>query len=78
MDETGIKVKGRWKYRCRAVDKEGGTVGFLLRAHRGKVAARGDCEKAVGQNGELETITVNKSSANLGAVAKTLKERTQD
>jgi putative transposase len=23
MDETYIKVKGQWKYMCRAVDREG-------------------------------------------------------
>jgi hypothetical protein len=34
MDETYVKVKGEWKYLYRAVDKEGKTVDFLLRAHR--------------------------------------------
>jgi putative transposase len=32
MDETHIKVRGPWKYLYRAVDKEGNTVDFLLRA----------------------------------------------
>ena len=35
MDEPYIKVKGGWKYLYRTVDKEGQTVDFLLRAHRG-------------------------------------------
>jgi transposase-like protein len=34
MDETYIKVKGKWRYYYRAVDKEGGTIDFLLTAKR--------------------------------------------
>jgi putative transposase len=30
MDETYIKVKGKWVYLYRAVDKEGKTVDFIL------------------------------------------------
>ncbi len=30
MDETYIKVKGKWHYLYRAVDKEGKTIDFLL------------------------------------------------
>jgi transposase-like protein len=40
VDETYIKVNGRWTYLHRAVDKDGDTVDFLLRAHRDKAAAR--------------------------------------
>ncbi len=39
MDETSIKVNGQWKYLYRAVDKEGKTVDFLLRAKRDTAAA---------------------------------------
>src|ERR1700679_1948798 len=56
MDETYIKVKGQWKYLYRAVDKEGKTVDFLLRAHRDKAAARRYFEKAIDQNGAPETL----------------------
>ncbi len=31
VDETYIKVKGRWKYLYRAVDSQGNTLDFLLR-----------------------------------------------
>jgi transposase-like protein len=31
VDETYVKIKGRWTYLYRAVDKEGKTVDFLLR-----------------------------------------------
>jgi putative transposase len=75
MDETYVKVKGHWKFLYRAVDKEGNTVDFLLRAHRDKAAARRYFEKAIDQNGEPETITVDKSGANLAALEALNAER---
>jgi len=75
MDETYVKVKGNWKYLYRAVDKEGNTVDFLLRAHRDKAAARRYFEKAIAQNGEPETVTVDKSGANLAALETLNTER---
>jgi transposase-like protein len=36
----------------RAVDKDGNTVDFLLRAHRDKAAARCYFEKSIRQNGD--------------------------
>ena len=39
VDETYIKVKGKWTYLYRAVDKEGNTLDFLLRAKRDAKAA---------------------------------------
>ena len=51
MDETYIKVNGQWKYLYRAVDKEGATIDFLLRAKRDTAAARRFFEKAMRQNG---------------------------
>jgi putative transposase len=75
VDETYIKVKGQWKYLYRAVDKAGKTVDFLLRAYRDKAAARRYFEKAIDQNGEPETITVDKSGANLAALQVINAER---
>jgi putative transposase len=75
MDETYIKVKGEWKYLYRAVDKDGKTVDFLLRAHRDEAAARRYFEKAIDQNGTPETVTVDKSGANLAALKAINAER---
>jgi putative transposase len=68
MDETYIRVKGEWRYLYRAVDKDGNTVDFLLRAHRDKTAARRYFEKSIAQNGVPETVTMDKSGANLAAL----------
>ena len=68
MDETYIKVRGQWKYLYRAVDKEGKTIDFLLRAKRDKAAATRFFKKAMRQNGDPEKITMDKSGANKAAM----------
>jgi transposase, IS6 family len=40
VDETYLKVKGKWKYLYRAVDSEGNTLDFMLSAKRNKEAAK--------------------------------------
>ncbi|TDQ98924.1 DDE superfamily endonuclease [Paraburkholderia silvatlantica] len=67
VDETYIRVNGNWKYLYHAVDPEGNTVDFLLRAHRDKAAARRYFEKAIAQNCVPETVTIDKRGANLAA-----------
>jgi transposase-like protein len=68
MDETYIRVKGEWRYLYRAVDKDGNTIDFLLRAHRDKTAARRYFEKSMAQNGVPQMVTIDKSGANLAAL----------
>lgn len=68
MDETYEKVRGEWRYLYRAVDEEGNTVDFLLRARRNKAAAQRHFEKSIQQNGVPETVTIDKSGANLAAL----------
>ena len=75
VDETCVKVKGQWKYLYRAVDMEGNTVDFMLQAHRDKAAAHRYFRKAIDQNGEPETITVDKSGTNLAALEALNAER---
>ena len=48
---------------------------FLLGAHRDKAAARRYFERAIEQNGEPETINVDKSGANLAALEALNAER---
>ncbi len=54
MDETYVKVKGKWNYLYRVVDKEGSTVDFLLSKNRDKKAALKFFKKAIGANGFAE------------------------
>ncbi|CAN2536083.1 IS6+family+transposase+ISBmu21 [Methylocapsa aurea] len=68
LDETSVKVKGRWKYLYRAVDKAGATVDFLLTAKRDRKAALCFLRKAIGQHGKPEKITIDKSGANTAAI----------
>ena len=51
MDETYIKVKGRWTYYYRAVDNTGKTLDFMLSERRNKAAARRFFKRAIGTNG---------------------------
>jgi putative transposase len=48
---------------------------FLLRAHRDKAAAQRYFEKSIDQNGEPETVTIDKSGANLAALEALNAER---
>ncbi len=68
MDETYIKVCGEWKYLYRAVDRDGSTIDFLLRAHRDLTAARRFFERAIELHGVPEKITIDKSGANTAAI----------
>jgi len=75
MDETYIKVNGQWKYLYRAVDKEGATIDFLLRARRDAAAASRFFEKAMRQNGEPEKVTMDKNGANKAAMNEINQDR---
>ena len=68
MDETNIKVAGEWKYLYRAVDKNGATVDFLLRAKRDHAAARAFFERAIGLHDVPEKIAIDKSGSNNAAI----------
>jgi transposase, IS6 family len=39
VDETYVRVKGRWKYIYRAIDKDGATLDFYLADRRNAKAA---------------------------------------
>jgi DDE domain len=47
VDETYIRVKGKWVYLYRAVDSTGATIDFLLSAKRDAVAAERFLAKAI-------------------------------
>ncbi|MDP9013755.1 MAG: IS6 family transposase [Pseudomonadota bacterium] len=47
VDETYIKIRGKWSFLYRAVDKHGKTVDFLLRPDRSVAAAQAFFRKAL-------------------------------
>lgn len=70
MDETYIKVRGRWAYLYRAVDKQGLTVDFLLSQHRDIAAAKQFFASAIKQHEAPERITLDGYPATHSAVAE--------
>ncbi len=68
MDQTYIKVKGVWKYLCRAVDMDGKTVDSLPTAKRDMAAAKRLLDKAMEANGDPDKVAVDKSGANKAAI----------
>ena len=65
VDETYIKIKGKWMYLYRAVDKEGATIDFYLSAHRDQLAAARFFKKALGadHNTIPRVINVDKNAS---------------
>lgn len=51
MDETYIKVKGKWVCLYRAVDKHGQTLDFMLSETRDEAAATEFFARAIANNG---------------------------
>ena len=61
MDETYIKVNGKWTYLYRAVDSAGNTIDFLLKERRDASAALEFFKKAIKNNGKPTKVTIDKS-----------------
>jgi transposase-like protein len=70
VDETYIRVHGRWTYLYRAVDKHGLTVDFLLSEHRNIAAAKRFFSRAIERHGTPKSITLDGYPATHTAVAK--------
>ena len=68
MDETYIKIKGKWRYLYRAVDKYGDTVEFLVTRRRDVNAAKAFFRKALKTNRLPHRINIDKSGANNAAL----------
>ena len=59
VDETYIKVKGRWWYLYRAIDSAGATIDFLLSAFRDADAAKQLFRKALSDQSHPQPRVIN-------------------
>ena len=70
-----IKLKGKWVYFYRGVDKEGQTIDFFLSEHRDMAAAKQFLQQAIEKRGIPEKITLDGYAASHEAVKELQKER---
>ena len=68
MDETYIKVKGKWVYYYRAVDKFGNVIDYYLSQNRDQSAAKAFLNKAIAQNGLPSKVVIDGSKSNHAAL----------
>ena len=69
VDETYVKIHGKWVYLYGAIDRDGGTVDFRLSARRDVGAAKAFFRKAIERQGSLpRTITLDGYAASHRAV----------
>ncbi len=68
MDETYIKVKGKWMYQYRAVDKDGDTIDCYFAKNRDKKAALAFFRKAILSSGKPSVVNIDKSGSNTAAL----------
>lgn len=78
MDETYIKINGKWVYLYRAVDSYGNTIEFLLRKYRDAVAAKAFFRKAFKNNGVPDKVNIDKSGSNACALNGFNKDLPED
>ncbi|CDG49809.1 IS6-like element ISCca2 family transposase [Cardinium endosymbiont of Bemisia tabaci] len=78
MDETYVKMNGKWIYLYRAVDRYGDTVDFFLSESRDKSAALYFFRKAISCNNIPSKVVVDKSGSNKAALDALNTELDQD
>src|SRR5687768_15909177 len=62
VDETLLKVGGRWRYGFRAIDEHGQVVDVYLSDHRDAASARAFFERAIAETGVTPTrVTSDKA-----------------
>jgi transposase, IS6 family len=59
VDETYVRVKGKWVYLCGALDSSGATIDFLLSAKRDAAAAERFLARALGRQNHPVPRVVN-------------------
>jgi transposase-like protein len=79
VDETYIKVRGRWMYLYRAIDSNGDTVEFWFSERRNLTAAKRFLRKALKRHGRPDQIVIDGNQTNWEAIlACDTENRLQD
>jgi transposase-like protein len=68
MDETYLKVRGRWTYLYRAIDSNGDTVEFWFSERRNLPAAKRFLRMVLKRHGRPERIVMDGSQTNREAI----------
>ena len=68
MDETYIKVRGRWTHLYRAIDSVGDTVEFQFSEHRDLPAAKPFFQIALDRHGRPDRAVIDGSKTNQEAI----------
>ena len=58
VDETYVRVKGKWAYLYRAIDEDGQVIDVLLRAHRDLDSAKAFLAQAIARRGVTPTEVI--------------------
>ena len=72
LDETYVKIKGRWQYLYRAIDKNGQTLDWMLSRYRNKGSAKRFFKKVLSNKHTTTPRVINVDKAK--AFPPTLKE----
>ena len=59
VDETYVRVAGRWTYLYRAIDSKGDTIDFMLSPNRDAIAAKHFLRLALARAGEIRPRVIN-------------------
>ena len=59
VDETYVRVAGKWTYLYRALDSEGNTIDFMLSPYRDRIAAKHFLQLALWRVGHLRPRVIN-------------------
>lgn len=68
MDETYVKVNGKWMYQYRAIGKDGTTIDCYFSNNRSKKAALKFFRNSMLSCGKPTTVNIDKSGSNTSAL----------
>ncbi len=75
IDETYTKVRGKWVYLYRGVDREGRTIDFFLSERRDIAVAKQFLLQAIEKRGVPQKIALDGDAASHEAIAELQKEQ---